>query len=79
MSFVEGSTDVSVAYATGKIVGNAVVRNLVRRRLRDLMTQRVSMLPTGFYLIRSGIGTGDLTYDELRIHLDAALHRAGLC
>ncbi len=59
-------------------MGNAVVRNLIRRRLRDLMTQQASALPTGFYLIRSGNGTDNLSYDELRTHLDAALHRAGL-
>ena len=78
MSYVSGSTEVSVAFATGKTVGNAVVRNLIRRRLRDLLTQQASTLPTGFYLIRSGNGTGNLSYDELRTHLDAALHRAGL-
>lgn len=78
VSYVTGSTEVSVAFATGKTVGNAVARNLIRRRLRDLMTQQASTLPTGFYLIRSGNGTGKLSYDELRTHLDAAIHRAGL-
>lgn len=66
-----------MAYAIGKSVGGAVTRNLIRRRLRALMDEcRAHTLP-GLYLIKCGIGTSELTYDELRHHVREALRRAG--
>lgn len=40
-----------VAYAIGRAVGSAVVRNRIRRRLRSIVAARVDDLEPGAYLI----------------------------
>jgi ribonuclease P protein component len=72
---VAGADGVAVAFAIGKKVGNAVVRNRIRRRLRALFDAPRPPLPTGIYLVKVAEGTGSLTYDELSHHLDVALSR----
>lgn len=68
---------VEVAYAIGRHVGSAVVRNRVRRRLRVLMAERADHgLPAGRYLIGAGPELVGLDFDELRSRLGRALDRA---
>jgi ribonuclease P protein component len=68
---------VGVAYAISRKVGNAVVRNQIRRRLRALLDDLNPQPQPGLYLIRCGFETGNLSYDELHHHLERALDRAG--
>jgi ribonuclease P protein component len=65
-----GGSEVRVAYAVGRTVGGAVVRNRVRRRLRAL----VAALPLapGDYLVSVGPEAADLPFPELRVLVTAA-------
>jgi ribonuclease P protein component len=73
VSFVTGANEAKVAYAIGKPVGNAVVRNRIRRRIRALLDQRATPLPAGIYLIRVGKGAENCSYDELAQYLNRAI------
>jgi ribonuclease P protein component len=57
-------------------VGVAVVRNLVKRRLRHLMRERLTQLPAGsLVVVRALPGAGDADHAQLARDLDAALSR----
>ena len=56
----------SVAYAIGRKVGSAVVRNQLRRRLRMLTREAGPLLRPGAYLISVGPEGALLSYEKLR-------------
>jgi len=56
-----------VAYALGRAIGPAVVRNRLRRRLRALLAQ--STLPPGLYLIGAQPSAAQRTSSELMFDL----------
>jgi ribonuclease P protein component len=61
-------------FVVGKVVGGAVVRNAVRRRLREVVRARLAVLPAGARLVvRAQPGAADLTYADLAGLVDAAL------
>ncbi|MCX5387554.1 ribonuclease P protein component [Streptomyces sp. NBC_00083] len=63
-------------FVVSKAVGVAVVRNLVKRRLRHLMRERLSQLPAGsLVVVRALPGAGDADHAQLARDLDAALAR----
>lgn len=67
-----------VAFAIGRKVGNAVVRNRARRRLRHLLADRQRSdrpLAPGAYLLVVRPGVDALPYGELGDHLSRALRR----
>ena len=65
-----------VAYAINRQVGNAVTRNRLRRRLRSILSERVSSLPTGAYLVRTGPDASQLEFYELKVAMSRALEQA---
>jgi len=54
-----------LAFAIGKVVGSAVVRNRVRRRLRAIATANADVLAPGSYLIGVRPGVTQCTFEEL--------------
>jgi ribonuclease P protein component len=59
-----------------KAVGGAVERNLVKRRLRHLVRERLLRLPPGsLVVVRALPGAGSASHAQLALDLDAALSR----
>jgi ribonuclease P protein component len=71
------STATRAGFVVSKAVGSAVVRNLVRRRLRDLVRDRLTVLPPGSTLVvRALPAAAGAPYPRLGADLDAAIAAA---
>jgi ribonuclease P protein component len=61
-------------FVVGRVVGPAVVRNRLRRRLRHLLGARLAALPAGTrVVVRARPGAGELSSAELAPLVDSAL------
>lgn len=68
----------AVGFVVSKGVGNAVVRNRVKRRLRALATERLTALPADADLVVRALGpAAEADYAGLGQDLDGALRTAG--
>ena len=66
-----------MGFAVGRRVGNAVVRNRVKRRLREHLRQRI--LPENWdIVVAARPAAAGATYRELGQAMDELLSRAGL-
>ncbi|MGP8066327.1 MAG: ribonuclease P protein component [Acidimicrobiales bacterium] len=68
--------EVLVAYAIGRHVGGAVVRNRWRRRLRVIAAEVSPDLAFGTYLVGLGRGVVEIPFDELRERVSETMRRA---
>ncbi|WP_073807102.1 ribonuclease P protein component [Kitasatospora sp. CB01950] len=72
----EGLPSARAGFVVSKAVGPAVVRNVVKRRLRHLVHERLSRLPAGsLIVVRALPAAATASYAELGHDLDAALRR----
>lgn len=68
-----------MGFVVGKQVGTAVVRNLVKRRLRHVLRERLSMLPPGAaVVVRATPRAATASSAELAEDVDRALMRLRL-
>lgn len=68
----------AVGFVVSKGVGNAVTRNRVKRRLRALTTERISVLPADADLVVRALGpAATADYATLGQELDGALRTVG--
>ena len=74
---LSATTPPEIGYAVGRAVGGAVDRNLVRRRLRSIVSAAADELSSGRYLIGAGPGAVALTFLELTDAMRTALRSAG--
>ena len=74
-----GATPVApprVGFVVSKAVGNAIVRNRVKRRLRHLAREHVSSLPgSAVLVVRALPASASATTSELRSDLERCLRR----
>lgn len=68
-------TQPAIAYALGRQVGGAVQRNLLRRRLRELLKAKQNKVFPGFYLIGAASGATKLSFTDLGSQVDSLLER----
>jgi len=76
----EGASDLGprVGLVVSKAVGNAVVRNRVKRRLRHLVKDNLASLPVSSELVvRALPPAATLSSQELGVELTRCLERAG--
>ncbi|WP_407566246.1 ribonuclease P protein component [Streptomyces sp. 184] len=72
----EDTSPPRAGFVVSRAVGSAVARNLVKRRLRHLLRDRMDLLPAGsLVVVRALPGAAEAGYDRLRDDLDAALGR----
>ncbi|MEP7161110.1 MAG: ribonuclease P protein component [Dermatophilaceae bacterium] len=65
-----------VGFVVSKAVGNAVVRNRTKRRLRALMAQRMVAVPDGTdVVVRARPVAADASHEVLARELDRCLNR----
>jgi ribonuclease P protein component len=69
-------SELQVAYAINRRVGNAVARNRLRRRLRAIMLEEAPSLPIGAYVVRVGPTGPTWGFDELKVAMSRALEKA---
>ncbi len=67
-----------VGFAVNKKVGHAVVRNRVKRRLRECFRQQIPSLKNGFYVFVARPEAADATYWQLEQTMRSLLKRHGL-
>ncbi|WBB65775.1 ribonuclease P protein component [Micromonospora sp. WMMD812] len=71
------ATPARAGFVVSKAVGNAVVRNRVRRRLRHLVRERLADLPEGSTLVvRALPAAADASFSRLATDLDGAIAAA---
>ncbi|GIU84637.1 MAG: hypothetical protein KatS3mg008_1412 [Acidimicrobiales bacterium] len=71
--YLHRQTGPRVAYAVGRRVGSAVVRNKVRRRLREIVRRDADLLESGAYLVVAHPRAAEASFEELSSSLRRAL------
>jgi ribonuclease P protein component len=70
-----GSDEIRVAFAVGRHAGGAVVRNRIRRRLRESLRLLAAhgAVPSGTYLVRAGAELASIPWEDLVRHVRQAV------
>lgn len=72
---VDAEAPARFGFLVSKLVGNAVKRNLVKRRLRELCRPLIGKYPQHLIVVRALPGTPELSFAELAEQLETTLSR----
>lgn len=76
-SLPEQRREAEVGFVVSKAIGNAVMRNRVKRRLREIIRERLGELPDSSVLVvRALPAAAGASYQRLADDVDAAIQRA---
>lgn len=67
-----------VGFSVSKKVGGAVVRNLVKRRLRECMRPALPELKTGLYVMIAHPAVTERTFQQMKASTDSLLKKLSL-
>jgi len=74
---ITGDASSMAGFAVSRAVGGAVVRNLVKRRLRAVMADALATVPTGSHVVvRALPAAADASFADLRSDVLSSLARA---
>ena len=71
--------EIKIGFSITKKIGKANVRNLIKRRLRDIVKDLVCNMPDEFnvvFIAKAGIE--NLSYQELKKQVETCISKAGL-
>jgi len=72
-----GDASSMAGFAVSRAVGGAVVRNLVKRRLRAVMADALTTVPVGSHVVvRALPAAADVSFSQLRTDVLGAMARA---
>jgi ribonuclease P protein component len=72
-----GSVQARFGFVVAKTVGNAVKRNLVKRRLRSLAYAQLANVPSGTnVVVRALPGSAELDWNKLSLEFNTAMAKA---
>ena len=67
-----------IGFSVSKKVGSAVVRNLVKRRLRECIRPLLPSLKSGLYVVIAHPSAAGRTYSQLKASMNAMLNKLSL-
>ena len=71
--------ELKIGFSIAKKIGKANVRNLVKRRLRDIVKDIVPNMPDEFNVVFiAKVGIEKLSYSELKKQVEVCISKAGL-
>ncbi|MFK2822470.1 ribonuclease P protein component [Arcobacter sp. YIC-80] len=78
VAFFSSDTNLKAAFVTSKKVGNAVLRNKARRRLRALFASYENQIQTGKYIFVAKNNINENDFNKLKKDFDFAFKRLNL-
>lgn len=73
---VEASAPARFGFLVSKLTGNAVTRNLVKRRLREISRTKLEQCQGVHLVVRALPGAGDLSFAQLLAEYEKCLNRS---